>query len=54
MVWLIMAVVVLSLAVVWWSDRRHHGHVDQRRVHDGVTRGWERDITMSRRKHDRD
>ncbi len=53
MIWVILAAVVLVLGFVWWRDRRHRGHVDQRRVNDGVTKMWTDDMTLSRRDHDR-
>lgn len=49
MVWIIVGVVFVTfMSVVWWRDRRHHGRVDHRRVKDGITRGWARDLRSYR------
>lgn len=54
-VWIIIGVcVVAGLAVLWWRDRRHHGRVDQTRVHDGVTKHMTDGVTLARRDYYRD
>ncbi|HYO39899.1 MAG TPA: hypothetical protein VER39_09605 [Nocardioidaceae bacterium] len=55
-IWIVVAALIVSLALVWWRDRRHHGAVDQRRINDGITRNWTDAESLSRRdtyRHDK-